>query len=162
MDVQENIVIILDDVDRAGESGLFFIETVSLFFKENFPSKNIKVLVPISNKSYDSNIDIYSKCFDYTFNFIPTYNSINTFLENITGDGANGKIWKNCTATICVPETYVKNHLENFFTEIMVKWFTPRDIRMILRNIKEKWCILGVLHNEKFDFCFFKNYFKQN
>lgn len=32
-----NIVIVLEDVDRAGEAGLYFLETVSLFFKENFP-----------------------------------------------------------------------------------------------------------------------------
>ncbi len=129
-----NIVIVLEDVDRAGEAGLYFLETVSLFFKENFPWKNIKVLVPISNKKYVEHSDTYLKCFDYTFIFSPIYKSVESFLELITAEGANGKISMDFSGSVKIPEIFVKDHLSCFLAEILSKWATPRDIRNILRS----------------------------
>lgn len=72
------IYIVLEDVDRAGELGRRFFETVSHFVKEGkFSKKNIKVIVPVAdiddknNKSLRDSID---KASDNILYFKPSFN----------------------------------------------------------------------------------------
>jgi hypothetical protein len=62
---KEKVVFILEDVDRSGEAGLFFLETFRQFLSKMELNKKVIVLVAISNTSYYKNIDSYLKCLDY-------------------------------------------------------------------------------------------------
>lgn len=72
------LYIVLEDVDRAGELGSRFFETVSHFVKEDkFSKKNIKVIVPVAdidgkeNKLLHDSID---KASDNILYFNPSFN----------------------------------------------------------------------------------------
>ncbi|HRN90062.1 MAG TPA: P-loop NTPase fold protein [Candidatus Saccharibacteria bacterium] len=72
------LYIVLEDVDRAGELGRRFFETVSHFVKEDkFTKKNIKVIVPVADidgndrKSLHDSID---KASDNILYFKPAFN----------------------------------------------------------------------------------------
>lgn len=62
---KEKVVFVLEDVDRSGEAGLFFLETFRQFLSKMELNKKVIVLVAISNTSYYKNIDSYLKCLDY-------------------------------------------------------------------------------------------------
>lgn len=61
---KERIVFILEDVDRSGEAGLFFLETFRQFLNNTSLTKQVLVIVAISNTHYYNNIDSYLKCLD--------------------------------------------------------------------------------------------------
>lgn len=79
------LYIVLEDVDRAGELGRRFFETVSHFVKEKkFEKKNIKVIVPVADidssdrKSLHDSID---KASDNILYFRPAFNCENFITE---------------------------------------------------------------------------------
>jgi hypothetical protein len=74
---KDALYIIVEDVDRAGELGRQFFETVAHFIKEpEFKKKNIKVIVPIADLSDDkkSLCDSIDKASDNILYFTPRYN----------------------------------------------------------------------------------------
>lgn len=62
---KEKLVFVLEDVDRSGEAGLFFLETFRQFLSTTVLEKQVVVIVAISNKNYYQNIDSYLKCLDF-------------------------------------------------------------------------------------------------
>lgn len=67
---EENIYIVIEDIDRSGDSGIYFLETLNHFFKNNFKSeKKVRIIVPISDKKYEESRSAYLKCLDITHNF---------------------------------------------------------------------------------------------
>lgn len=81
-----SLYIVLEDVDRAGELGRRFFETVSHFVKDDmFLGKDIKVVVPIAdiddtkNKALRDSID---KASDNILHFNPRY-SVDRFVKEV-------------------------------------------------------------------------------
>lgn len=72
------LYIVLEDVDRAGELGRRFFETVSHFIKDElFSEKNIKVIVPIAGLDSDKSKSLHDsvdKASDNILYFTPKYN----------------------------------------------------------------------------------------
>ncbi len=62
---KDKIVFVIEDIDRSGPDGLFFLETFRQFLTKNTLQKQVTVIVAVSNKSYEDNIETYLKCFDY-------------------------------------------------------------------------------------------------
>ena len=61
----DKVVFVIEDIDRSGQDGLFFLETFRQFLSKNNLKKQVVVIVAISNASYYENLDTYLKCLDY-------------------------------------------------------------------------------------------------
>ena len=118
---KEKIIFILEDVDRSGEDGLFFLETFRQFILKAKLDKKVVVITPISNISYEQNLDTYLKCFDYVEFF-------------------NKKAGKNLSKFVASvfdeTETYDTEALTDFISYIYNKYpdMTLRKIKLILRQ----------------------------
>ncbi len=62
---KSRVVFVLEDTDRSGEAGLFFLETFRQFLNNTKLDKQVVCLVAVANKSYYQNIDSYLKCLDH-------------------------------------------------------------------------------------------------
>lgn len=72
IEVQENdLVIVVEDIDRSGDSGVFFLETLKHFLRTVKLSRRVIVVVPIANQNYFAHIDSYLKSVDF-FDFLET------------------------------------------------------------------------------------------
>jgi len=80
------LYIVLEDVDRGGELGRRFFETVSHFVKDDkFAKKNIKVVVPVADieaKDKQPLLDSVDKASDNILYFKPSFNS-ESFIEEV-------------------------------------------------------------------------------
>lgn len=65
---KRDIIITIEDIDRAGEQWLIFLETLNFFIKQELEEKSIKIIALIWDKSYnDPNAkDSYLKSLDIT------------------------------------------------------------------------------------------------
>jgi len=61
---QSLLVIVIEDIDRSGPNGIYFIETLKSFLKSISFNKKIVVIVPIAEKSFFDNQESYLKCLD--------------------------------------------------------------------------------------------------
>ena len=121
---KNTIYIVAEDVDRSGNSGIFFIETLNQFLSEldQKVSNKIIVFVPISDESYSKNIEAYIKCLDYIEIFSSNKNGLQNFISN------------------SFKKKYVDNpvffdHLCLLLNDIYLdKKLTIRTIKLILRN----------------------------
>ncbi len=79
------VVFVLEDIDRSGQDGLFFLETFRQFLSNSDINKTIIAVVPVSNDSYYSNLDTYLKCIDYVefYNKSLASEAFNTFIGNL-------------------------------------------------------------------------------
>lgn len=62
---KDRVVFVIEDIDRSGQDGLFFLETFRQFLSKNTLEKQVTVIVAVSNTSYYQNLDTYLKCLDY-------------------------------------------------------------------------------------------------
>lgn len=98
------LYIVLEDVDRAGELGRRFFETVSHFVKEDkFAKKNIKVIVPVASidspeqKALRDSVD---KASDNILYFKPAFNCAEFITEVFSEDFLNEPTKKLLVSTI--------------------------------------------------------------
>lgn len=76
---KEKIYIIVEDIDRSWDKWIYFLETLNYFVKNtSLPEVQIKIIVPISDESYEAEKYAYHKCLDD----IETYNQPNYDLKN--------------------------------------------------------------------------------
>lgn len=69
--IKQEVYIIVEDIDRSGDAGIFFIETLKQFVKSYNSLNKILVIVPVADDNYHKNLNSYLKSVDY-FEFIET------------------------------------------------------------------------------------------
>jgi hypothetical protein len=118
----DKIVFVLEDVDRSGQDGLFFLETFRQFLSNLDTDKTIVVIVPISNESYYSNLDTYLKCIDYVefYNKSLANDAFGTFVDSFYQETQN----------------YEPKLLTEFIANLYREYsdMTLRKIKLILRQ----------------------------
>lgn len=80
------IFITIEDIDRSGDYGLFFLETLKNYLEKSNFKKRVLFLVPISTKNYEKEIDRYLKVIDYFEFFNPSYINFLKFAEDYISD----------------------------------------------------------------------------
>lgn len=81
---KDRIVFVLEDVDRSGEAGLFFLETFRQFLNNTELEKKVTVIVAISNESYFESLDVYMKCLDFVeFFYKKTDTKLTEFISTV-------------------------------------------------------------------------------
>lgn len=116
----KKVVFVLEDVDRSGQDGLFFLETFRQFLSNNKLEKSIVVITPISNESYFAYLDTYLKCLD----FVEFYNKGNKSLEMFVSQVFIGD------------DIYDAEKLSDLLSYVYQKYqhMTIRKIKLVLRQ----------------------------
>lgn len=132
-----SLYIVLEDVDRAGELGRRFFETVSHFVKDDmFLRKDIKVVVPIAdiddnkNKALRDSVD---KASDNVLHFNPRYNA-DEFIEEVFDASFLDEPTRQLLSSIIHP--------------LLGRSVSVRKMKHILRNAIVKY---QRLHSEEFE-----------
>ncbi len=101
--IEKDLFIVIEDIDRSGDAGIFFLETLKQFLRTSCFTKKIVVIVPIANENYEKNIDSYLKCIDYfeffehgemkLAQFVDEIFDKNLFTEDLKIEGTSRVIW---------------------------------------------------------------------
>jgi hypothetical protein len=138
---QKHLIIVAEDVDRSGQEGIFFIETLKQFIRTfcNDISKKITVIIPVSKSSYNDNEESYLKCLDVVSFFDPTYYDYSKFVRKVIAD-------------VLLDDNSVLL-LSDFFYEMSHRHpkTTLRKIKLVLREA-------NLLYKSLFDAGFSPNY----
>lgn len=90
-ETKSDIYLVLEDIDRSGDYGLYLLETLKQFISTLSVEKRIMVIVPIGNKQYSDNIDAYLKCLDYVEYFQMHNISLDNLFENLIKNDLLGR-----------------------------------------------------------------------
>ena len=142
--LNKDIYIIVEDIDRSGDKGIFFLETLKNFIKENENefSNKIVVIVPIGDKEFNSKDakDAYNKILDYRFDFNADKINFSNFIDAIFDTGQ----LHSCD--------FFTEQLNYLFQSSASKYeFTIRDIKRILRLAGNVYEGLSQQETEKID-----------
>lgn len=121
---KEDIYITIEDADRSGNEGLFFIETLSQYFRNLDPrGKKITVFVLLSKNAYLDNEkrDSFIKSLDYIEHYDLTVKQINNFLSSVL----DKRILEDDIAF---------DHMTEWSKHILSRGVTIRTYKTILRN----------------------------
>lgn len=134
----KDVVFVIEDIDRSGGQGIFFLETLNQFLKQNegkFENRLVAVVL-ISDVSYKKDRDSYSKSVDYVEDFSPSNLDFKTFVETVFVDeffNEEGKFRDNRIAwTGATRKSQTISFLEGLMREYPKT--NLRTIKMILRK----------------------------
>lgn len=79
----KDLIIVIEDIDRSGDFGIFFLETLKNFLDSSSLSHKVKAIVPLSPESIDSKFEEYLKCLDYQEDYVVPMETMNRFVDSI-------------------------------------------------------------------------------
>lgn len=122
-DIDETIYVVVEDVDRSGDAGIYFIETLNQFLKDLKVTNTIKVLIPIAETSFNSEKQqAYIKALDYILFFDVETRSLERFVDEVFA--------KDITS-----DSIKRNHvLETLQRLLHNNGLTYRQLKLVIRN----------------------------
>jgi len=123
----KQIYIVIEDADRSGDAGIYFVETLSHFLRTSSFDNAIKVFVPIAEHSFAEDQESYVKALDYVEFFDLDSRDFTQFVEKIF------------SANLISNETS-KNHIVEWLQRLVAKYkLSFRDVKFIIRNSESKY-----------------------
>ncbi len=136
---EKNIYIVIEDIDRSWDNGIFFLETLNHFLKTNEIEKRIIVIVPIWEENYKKEeVKLsYLKSLDYIHEYSLKELKLDNFVKELFVDEIYNNLYLRWQIT---------TFLEWIFKEFTVQ-ITMRTLKHILRNanfnyialLKKQW-----------------------
>lgn len=80
---EDKIIIVIEDIDRSWDAGIFFLETLKQFITKNEFWKEILIIMPLWTDEYYSHLDSYLKPIDYFDFFNPWIPNLERFIKEI-------------------------------------------------------------------------------
>lgn len=127
----KEIVIIVEDIDRAGEAGIFFLETLKTYLKTLDSSIKIKCIVPVSTVSFEQNPDSYLKCIDVIEYFRTPNPNLDDFMKKLLDEKKIAPL--------------ERQQITQFFDRVFTRYhdqMSPRLLKLILRAANSKYEVL--------------------
>lgn len=137
----KDVVFVLEDIDRSGEAGIFFIETLKAYLNSLKIDTNIKCIVPVAADNYDSKIDSYLKCTDMTEFFRTPTPKLEAYFEDLFDGEQFGRYGVGQMIFFC----------ERLFTKFPTD-MSLRKLKYIIRTADSKFEIMNS-HDLKPDPC---------
>ncbi|HET9412202.1 MAG TPA: P-loop NTPase fold protein [Candidatus Saccharimonadales bacterium] len=124
---QKQIYIVIEDADRSGDAGIYFIETLSHFLRASEFDNKIKVFIPIAGKSFSDQRDSYIKALDFVEFFDLDSRDFTKFVEKVFSQ------------ELTTSQTS-KDHLAEWLQRLVAKHkLSFRDVKFIIRNSESKY-----------------------
>lgn len=134
---EKDIFIIIEDIDRSGDSGVYFLETLKQFMRNiNLNNRKFVVIVPIGNDSYYKNLNSYIKTIDY-FDFFEEENiSLTNFVDSIFDDELFTGEEKFRNNQLAWNGTARRQQIISFLEQLFIQFpdMTVRLLKLILRK----------------------------
>jgi DNA polymerase III delta prime subunit len=129
--INKDTYITIEDIDRSGDKGIFFLETLKNFLDKNHFDRKITIIVPISTINYSGkDQEAYFKVIDYFEFFTPCNTDFLPFTENLIRE-----------------ELFEKPQDHLLLAEFLTKYFqsypsmTLRTLKLILRDANTEYKI---------------------
>lgn len=123
----KQIYVVIEDADRSGDAGVYFIETLSNFLRTTKLDNKIKVFVPIAGKSFTEKRDAYIKALDFVEFFDIHSRDFTKFVKRIF-------------APELTSDEAITNHLVEWLQRLVAKYgLSFRDVKFIIRNSESKY-----------------------
>lgn len=81
--MSKRVYIVVEDIDRSGDAGIFFLETLKQFLQNANLNRIVIVIVPISDKNFNTHEYSYYKCLDYNEKFHPKFHDFTKFVDTL-------------------------------------------------------------------------------
>ncbi len=149
--IKEDIYIVVEDVDRSGDQGIFFLETLRHFIKNIKSEHKIIVIVPMGEEVFrkqDNNMarDSYLKVLDYQLKFNPGDIKFDKFIQETI------EVEKFVTKYQSAPREHTEILFYFFGHAILANGEgTIRDIKHLLRLADNSYSILKESDNERIE-----------
>ena len=89
---EKKIIIVAEDIDRSGDNGIYFLETLRQFIRDSTFRKQLIVIVPVAVNSYKTNKEAYLKCIDIIDSYTLTITSLDVFLKELLMEDAYSEL----------------------------------------------------------------------
>lgn len=131
---EKRICIVIEDIDRSGDAGQYFLETLRQFIKNNCGDKEIIIIVPIGTEVYSSpaHSASYHKTLDYTLFFEPRGIDYSNYIDAVFDQTAFPESFqKNRNVT---DKSLWNEHLKDWFRLATSNKLTIREMKSIIRS----------------------------
>jgi len=137
-----DIYVVVEDIDRSGDAGLFFLETMKQFISNLEVKNKIIVIIPISDDNYYKNTDSYLKTLDYVEFFTPAFLGLEKFVgavfDNSLFEGEHRNLRNSQISwTGDARKWQIISYLEKLFESY--HYVTIRVIKLILRKANQNY-----------------------
>jgi len=127
----KSVVVVLEDIDRSGEAGIFFLETLKAYVRDlDVPNLHMVFVAPVATDAYDSQLDSYIKCTDITEFFQTPTPRLEAFLKKVFDPREVSDDWSEQLASF----------LEKLFRE--QQQLSPRKLKYVLRMANSKYDVM--------------------
>jgi hypothetical protein len=141
--IKGKLYIIIEDIDRSGDRGIFFLETLKYFLKKYELENNVVVIVSIGENKFreEGAIDSYLKVLDYRYDFHPKNIDFTNFIKKAFEERRLNFYGEDITQDLNI-----------LFQKIIAEEnLTIREIKHLLRNANIEFCSLTEEEKEKID-----------
>mgnify|MGYP000739341905 CR=1 FL=1 len=122
-DIDKEIYIVIEDADRSGSAGIYFIETLNQFLKELDVQNKVKVLIPIAETSFNGDDNqAYVKALDYIQFFDIENRSLEKFVD---------ELFIRELTTDSMKRNHILETLQRLLNE---NGLTYRQLKLVIRN----------------------------
>lgn len=131
------LVIVIEDVDRSGDKGVYFLETLKNFLQTNQVENRVVFIIPIATSSYHENIESYLKSVDYFEFFEPGNPKLHKFVESVFDPELFSKDFRReGDSKIMYTGKNVKAQIVSFLESLFAEYpfMTFRLLKLILRK----------------------------
>lgn len=132
---ESDIVVVVEDSDRSGQAGIYFLETLRQFLKVNTLSRKVLVIVPIGDLNYRRDDEAYFKCLDYVEHFNPRNIGLAMFVQELILPACFDDVPLNVFNKPAWTPDHRRGQVTSFLEELLkLPSFTIRRLKAILRG----------------------------
>jgi len=130
---KKDIYVVVEDIDRSGDAGIYFLETMKQFIRDTKFKKRIVVIVPIGDGNFAKYNDLYLKCLDYIEFFNPKIENLDKFVKSVFKDDMLNCRYAYPEITIQSKDFDCNGQVSSFFEGLFL---TDANITMrLMKNI---------------------------
>lgn len=137
-ETKKDFIIVVEDIDRSGDAGIYFLETLKYFIRGLNIDKRVLVIVPIGNEEYTRNLESYNKCVDYFEFHIRDIPNFENFISSIFISDIVNPVSKILNDRNLYPDLYdgSVSQLNHLFLELfnLLDSFSLRMLKSVIRN----------------------------
>ena len=135
--LKKDLYITVEDIDRSGDAGIFFLETINQFIRTSGLSNKIVFIVPMANENYHKNIASYLKCIDYFEFFEQGKIKLDRFVDVIFDNELfSGNLYNNINGNLIWTGSHRRTQTISFFEGLFQK-FPEMSIRLLKLIIRK-------------------------